>query len=228
MEYDLEDFGKVCLMPRLSLSELLAIGGLVRAVCERSSDVMLVCKRDHVSSIRCLFADLRTALRFKFVDSWAGHQTVLDEVEALGYKIIPLPTFRETCPYALLGLDPGLRTERFALTRSQDGEKQLHDAVVRAVGPTYVVVHEDHTRRIRRELLPAGLAVVDVRDPKFRTSSIFDWIRVIDHAVHFHGIDSCFMLMADMLALRARKYCHAYASPTTSATRYVDVITIWS
>lgn len=224
--YQLKEHDKVCLVPRLSLSELLTINGLVREICERSAEVMLLAKRDHVASLRCLYADVPN-LRFKFLESWAGHEGVFDDVEKRGYRVVPLPSFREACPYTLLGLSHALAAEKFVVSRSLGAERAVHEAVVRAVGPTYIVVHHDESRPIRRDLVPEGIPVVDVRDPQFRTDCIFDWIQTIDGALQFHGIDSCFLLMADALALRARKYFHAYASPTTAATRFRDVITIW-
>lgn len=224
--YQLEDTPKVCLLPRLTLGDLIAVNGLVRAVCERAKDVMLVAKRDHVQAVRCLYGDIGD-LRFKFVDSWAGHGAMVDEVQARGYVVVPLASHREACPYALLGLRSSLGPEKFMLRRSLPAEAALHDKVVAAVGPVYVVVHRDEARPIRSHLIPEGYAVVDVRDPRFRTDNIFDWIRVIDHAVQLHAIDSCFLLMADYLNLRARKFHHAYASHTVGTARFNDAITIW-
>lgn len=224
--YQLEDVPKVCLLPRLTLTDLIAVNGLVRAVCERTDDVMLVAKRDHVKSVRCLYGDIR-GLRFKFVESWAGHGAVADEMQARGYVLTPLPCTRESCPYTLLGLPSALGPQKFLLTRNLAAETALYDAVVAAVGPVYVVRHHDPDRPIRSHLIPEGYPVVDVRDPRFRTDSIFDWIRVIDHAVQLHAVDSCFLLMADYLNLRARKFHHAYASPSVGTARFNDAITIW-
>lgn len=220
------DSPKVCLLPRLSLSDLIVVNGLVRAVCERCPDVMLVAKRDHVASVRALYGDI-TSLRFKFVKSWAGHGAVADEVQARGYVLVPLPSYREACPYALVGLPSSMGPENFVLHRTLAAEAALHDKVVEAVGPVYVVVHHDDDRPIRSHLIPEGYPVVDVRDPRFRTESIFDWIRVIDHAVQLHAVDSCFLVLADVLNLRARKFHHAYASPTVGTARFKDAITIW-
>jgi hypothetical protein len=235
-EYAVADGERVCLLPRLALSELIVLCGLVRGLCARAADVMLLAKRDHVRSIRNLYGDL-PGVRFKLVDSWealytpanAAGETVLEEMARLGYRVIPLPSFREACPYRLLGVDPAARQHEFRLRRGLPEEGALHDRVVAAAGGTYVVVHDDEARPIRRELLPRGYAVVSVRDPRFRTPNAFDWVRVIDGAVQFHGVDSCFMLLAEFLALRPRKYLHAYASGggAPQCCVYRDVVTIW-
>lgn len=233
--YQLEDCDKVCLLPRLSLSELIHISGLVRTICERSTDVMLLAKRDHVRPLRNLYADI-PHVRFKFVDSWDELVAVRDDsapllqqIEDLGYRLVPLPSFREACPYAMLGLEVSLAKTNFRLQRNLDDERALLDRVRAEVGATYVVLHDDDTRRIRQLLIPDGLPVVRVRDPRWRTHNVFDWIQVIDHAVQLHAIDSCFLLLADLLDLKARKFCHSYCDPTSSSRpgAYHDVIVVW-
>lgn len=234
--YQLENCDKVCLLPRLSLTELIHVSGLVRSICERSTDVMLLAKRDHVRPLRCLYGDLPN-VRFQFVDSWdqlysaasAGSDSLLDKLEKMQYRVVPLPSFREACPYTMLGLASSLAVSNFKLQRNLDDERHLLDKVVEAVGSTFVVVHDDD-RAIRKDLMPDGLPRVHVRDPRFRTPNPFDWIQVIDQAVQFHGIDSCFLMIADVLALRCRKFCHAYAYPTSHPLRpaaYRDVVVVW-
>jgi len=226
--YQLHDCDKVCLLPRLSLSELIHISGLVRAISERSTDVMLVAKRDHVRPIRNVYYGMEN-VRFTFVESWAQIGGVLDRMEADGYRIVPLPSFREACPYTMLGLEISLAESGLAVQRHADSERALLERVRAAVGPTYIVVHDDEERRVLEYLMPEGIPRVHVRDPVWRTPNPCDWIRVIDHAVQFHGIESCFLLLADSLSLRARKFCHAYCNPAMSGRPcgYKDVIVIW-
>jgi len=234
--YQLDGCDRVCLLPRLSLSELIHIGGLVRAIAERATDVMLLAKRAHVGPIRCLYGDLPN-VRFHFVDDWdqlylpstERGETLLERLEQKKFRVVPLPSFREACPYAMLGLPVGLAQTEFRLHRNLEDERRLLDLVTAAVGSTYVVVHDDPERRIRPSLTPDGLRVVSVRDPAFRTGNPFDWILVIDQAVQFHGIDSCFLMMADALDLRCRKFCHAYANPTSHVRpgAYRDVVMVW-
>lgn len=254
--YQLEGQEKICILPRLSLSELIHLNGLVRTICERSTDVMLLAKRDHVRPIRNLYGDI-PHLRFHFVDTWeqvygpgpgpvrdssdadadaataaaavAPPPSMLERMERQGYNIVPLASFRESCPYTMMGLPDALAETSFRVTRTLDAESALLDRVRSVVGTVYAVVHDDEDRRIRRHLIPEGLTVVNVRDPRFRRANAFDWIQVLDHAVQLHAIDSCFLLMADMLSLRCRKFCHAYPNPSahTRSSAYRDVITVW-
>lgn len=233
--YQLDGCAKVCLLPRLSLSELIHISGMVRAICERSTDAMLLAKKCHARAIRNLYADVPN-VRFTFVDSWdrlvsGTGAPLLARIEARGYRLVPLPSFREACPYAMLGLEAALAKTEFRLQRGLEEERALLERVKREVGPVYAVVHDDEERPIRRAtLIPTSLPVVSVRDPRWRTANPFDWVQVIDNAAQFHGIDSCFLLLADALDLRARKFCHAYvdpAAPTARASRFRDVIVVW-
>lgn len=226
---------RVCLLPRLAISDLIMINGLVRTLCA-STDVMLLVKRPHASTIRSLYGDI-TSLRFKFLDSWSElHSSknsptgggVLDDIRRMGYHVVPLPSYRQTCPYALLDMDPALAHTAFSMRRNMEAEAALLAKVQAVVGRTYVVVHDD-ARVIRRTSIPTGYPVVHVRDPRFRTANMFDWVTVIDQAVQFHGVDSCFMLMADFLGLRARKYLHCYADTCrTGPGKYTaDVVKIF-
>lgn len=217
-----DTFDKVCILPRLSLSELLHISGLVRSVCERSSDVILVAHRDHVRSLRNMYDDIPN-LTFKLITEFT--HAMLDSVEDKGYRIIPLQSFRVACPYATMGVDPALAQTQFVTHRCLEHERELHNRICKDVGPVYAVVHDDEKRPIKKHVLPKDVPIINVRDPKYRRGSIFDWVQTIDQAVQFHGIDSCFTMMADMLALRARKFVHVYFDQYT-VHKYKDVVPI--
>lgn len=211
---------RVCVLPRLSLSDLMVVAPLVRRVAAVVPDTLVVAPRKYVHEARRL--DFGAA-RFLFVDSW--HSSWMDGTR--GYDLAPLPSFRHACPYAMAGLDPTLPHTDLVVRRDVDAERALLHRVHAAVGERYVVVHDDEERRIRRRLLPQGLPVVHVRDPAFRTRTVFDWIQVMDHAVQVHAIDSCFAVLADLLALRPRTFVHAYAHPGSQCPRYRDAVCVF-
>jgi hypothetical protein len=225
--YDVHDGDMVCLLPRLAVSELLALAGLVRHLCTaRSADVMLIANRAHLGPLRTLLGDV-TDVRLKFVDDWGQLPDVLPEIEKAGYRVIPLPGFREVSACRILGISEADARFEFQVHRRLAVEHALHAKIVDAVGPVYAIVHDDDTRRIRRGLLPSSLPVVSVRDPRFRTDNLFDWIYAMENAAQCHFIDSCFMLLADSLALRTRKFLHAYACRTGPHYRYHDATVIY-
>ena len=203
--------GSVLVLPRLSLSELMHASALVRELCDRHGWIVVLTARRVASHVRHLFADIGN-LRFRFVDSWAGARPLVHRAEAEGMTVIPLPSYRESCPYAAAGLDREMAWTRFQVSRESEGrQRALLCAVRDSVGNEYVVVHDVPGRELRRDLVP-DMPTVHVRD--FPTASPFDWIQVMDHAAQIHAIDSHFLQLADKLDLRASKYCHAYVTET--------------
>ena len=224
------DGAKVCLMPRLSLTEVLLCAGLIRSLCEVAASVLVVVPKAHATSVRRLFDERN--VRFAFVDDWASlTDTVLTTATAQGYDLVPLASYRDACPYTAMGLAWTVAATNLRIQRIGDAERRLLDAVKRVVGDTYVVVHENAARRIRPQLVPAGMPVVRTDDPRFASTTFFDWIQVLDHAMQLHAIDSSYLLLADLLALRPRKFCHAYANDAAGlsfrAGVYRDVVVVW-
>lgn len=212
---------KICLVPRLAISDLIALCGLVHTLAAKCREVMVVAHRKHVHEVRALYEDAH--VRFTFIKGWDelyGTHDVLAAARRSGYEVVPLASVGDCCPYRLLGIDPVEYGIGFRLTRRLDAEQALHDRIVAAVGSKYVIVHDDETRRIRNQLLPPGVPVVRVRDPEWRTASVFDWIRTMDHAHELHAVHSCFALLADVLSLRVPSVLHAYASPCGARARY--------
>jgi hypothetical protein len=233
---------RTCIVPHLGLGDMIVLNGMVRAACRASDEVLLFAKRAYVSSVRSLFGDLRN-LRLKFVEEahefYADDCALLRSAEAMGYRVVTLGDhtgsreWMATDPawthalYRHAGLDPRLMYDRFHVVRNEDREQAMLRTVRAAVGDVYVVVHDDPARDlvINRDLLPTGMAVVHVDDPRWRTNNIVDYAAVIDNAMHLHALDSCFMLMADFMDLRPRKFCHAYCREF-SGTSYKSNVTV--
>lgn len=218
---------KVCIVPHLGMGDMLVLKGLVKTACDQRPEVLLFAKRLYISSLRSLFADLPN-LRLKFVDE--AHELHADgckmmaDAAAQGYALVRMGVhsgsnaWRALDPvwsralYRQAGLDPGLMHTAFSAQRDEGRERALLHAVRRAVGDVFVVLHDDPSRgmHINRRHCPPGMPVVHVNDPRWRTANIFDYAGLLEQAIQFHGIDSCFVLMADLLALGARTFCHAY------------------
>lgn len=215
------DVRKKCLIPRFGLRELVHLNGLVRTLCSRSIDVMLVVNRSHVSPLRHLFADTKN-LRFTFLKDWSDvYKTdVIASLQTSGYEIITLPSFRDTCPYTMLGEDPALARTEFWVHRDEKVERWVYDTIV-GVSQPYIVVYQCPDKRIRTDLLPKGYRIIELPV----NANPFDWIRVLDHAVQFHAVDSGALLIADIMCLRPQKFFHSYASHDVP-TRYHDVVTV--
>lgn len=213
---------KVCLLPRLAICDLIALCGLVHHLAQTCREVMVVAHRKHVHEVKALYGDA-PGVRFTFINGWGdlyGSHDVLSTARRAGYEVVPMASVGDCCPYRLLGVDAAEYRTGFRLTRRLEDEQDLHDRIVRELGPAYVVVHDDESRPIRNELLPPGMPVVRVRDPRWRRPSVFDWIRAIDGARELHVVHSCFAMLADALALRPSRVLHAYASPCGARARH--------
>lgn len=208
---------KKCVVLPFQLSEFIALSGVVRHLCAGSTtDVMLLADRDHVSSLRPLFAGV-PKLRFKFVRPEEVPPT-LKALRDAGCDIVRLRGMRVSDPYAAMGISQtALDVERHATS-----EAALLRATRQAHGDGYVVVHGDY---IRTELLPPRAGVVRLPPPA--AGNIFNWAGVLEHAAEFHAVDSSYLLMADALSLRTRKFLHTYASAHPTHKYSADVVTIW-
>ncbi len=219
---------------------MIILNGMVRHMCALNGEVLLLCKKAYISSIRNLFGDLPN-LRLKFVVEMHEFTAELfREVDALGFDIVFLGQhsgmrWRALDPlwsralYRQVGLDPATMYSAFGVLRNPEREQALLRKVREALGEVFVVVHDDVSRGyvIKRSSLPPGMPVVHVDDPRWRTDNIFDYAALIDHAMQFHGFDSCFMLMDDFLGLKARTFCHAYfKDPNLDQAFYRTDITI--
>jgi hypothetical protein len=155
--------------------------------------------------------------------------------EPRGYALLPLGgNFKETTAawhqlhecwahrlYLQCGLDPGLRFSGFgappgvaaAAERSRALAARVREL---AAGRPYALVHDDAARPLDRARLPLpwNVKVLHVDDPRLRSEDLFDYVDALAGAAEFHGIDSCFMHLAQHLALPrggGLRACHAYA-----------------
>lgn len=231
---------RVCIVPHLGLGDMIVLNGLVRETCKDSEEVLLFVKKAYVSSIRSLFGDIKN-LRLKFVDEahelYAHQCRLMRDAVAQGFELVLLgqhsgsedwkaldPVWSRAL-YRQAGMDPRDMHTQFNVARQPGREQAMLQHVRRCVGDIYVVVHDDPSRGfvVDRSHLPAGMPEVHVDDPRWRTSNIFDYAAVIDNAMQLHAFDSCFMLMADFMCLRARKFCHTYCKdPDMPAEFYMS------
>lgn len=209
---------KTCFVFRPGLSELVHAAGLVRTTCARPdvAQVMLVLhEAGYATTARRLFYDLADTLRFVVRDAGRQDPGDLTDEWGGGWHVVRVPGFRgASCAYRGAGLSRQTCVDAFDVLRDLEAEKKLLQRIKRKVGNTFVVVHDDEARRIREDALPEGLPRVHVRDPLWRTPCIFDWASTLDHAVHLHAVDSCFLRFAHVMGLRAIKFCHVYTSPS--------------
>ncbi len=219
---------KLLIMPHMGLGDTIIMCGMVRWFA------------------RSLFADLPNVDILAVDDdhvispAFGADGSLLREFETKGYALLRLgmhstekgpdhPVFAHRF-YLQAGLSPSLSHSMFHFPRNTAAEEALYRNVVKKHGSRYIVLHEDATRNLRidRALLPVNVPMYNVHDSEVRSDNLLDYSMVLERARAFHGIDSCFGLLADRLQLRGPHVCHAYARDVgTLPGLYKRPVTLW-
>jgi hypothetical protein len=146
-------------------------------------------------------------------DTWAG---ALADVQQNFWKAF----------YKQAGLAWDIAYSHFYLRRDFARENALFSKVMeRLQNNSYIVLHEDASRQfiIDRskipeqgvEVVPLGRSTLD-GSPLLDHGSlnVFDYITLIERSVAFHGYDSSFMWVLEMLNVPVKKYVHDYVRHT--------------
>lgn len=189
-----------------NLADAIALSPLIRRhVCDEAqstTDVILLANRDHVSSLRPLFVGVSN-VRFLFVGP--------SHVPGPEWDVIQLP--RAKTPVAV--------PRSLEVNRNEGMEGALVHAIRQKHGDGYILAHGPGLRTM---LFPNRAAVVWLPPPSH--GNVFDWIGVIEHATELHAVDSCYLVLADALSLRPRKFLHSYASAQPTRKYSPDIVSI--
>ena len=216
---DQETHGKFAILPHMGLGDAFVQKGLVASIAERADEVVLIGKKRYEKSLFSIYDDIEN-LSFFLVDddkdvspAFGADGKAWLALEKQGYAVIPLgyhtgnedwlktDTIWSRCLYKQLGVQPSAMHAKFGkIAVDEVKAADMLEKVVDKLGCTYVVVHDDPGRdmKIDEAWLPAGVPVVHVDDPLIKSDRLPDYLALIENATEFHGIDSCFALMADM------------------------------
>ena len=237
---------KLLILPHMGLGDTIITCGMVRWFARLHEHVVYVCKKRYVTATTQLFADLPNVDILAVDDdhvispAFGADGSLLRSFEARGYTLLRIglhsdkpvpshPVFAHRF-YLQAGLPPRMSHDLFHFSRNRAAEEALYRKVVKKHGGKYIVMHEDATRNLRidRALLPVNVPIYDVHDPDVRSDNLLDYALVLEKARAFHGIDSCFALLADRLQLQGPAVCHAYARDVgTLPGLYTRPVTLW-
>lgn len=108
--------------------------------------------------------------------------------------------------YAVANVPYSVRKRYGFVARDMEREEQLYKAVTAEIGTTYRVIHDDPTRNLVLDRSHISGAM-----PEFHTatktlgstevwsSNIFDYCTLIERAQEYHGFDSSFFAMLDLI-----------------------------
>ena len=120
--------------------------------------------------------------------------------------------------YETAGLNPNIMHDNFSLLRDKKREGYFHQrAMAHLKTDDYVVVHDDPKRGFAIDVkkipeLKNGKTKIFYLGKGFcpiKNKTMFDTITTIERARAFHGFDSSFMWLVELLGLKTKSYLHA-------------------
>lgn len=211
MEADPPHRAKTCVVPPPGLQALLMASGLIRHLAS-TRHVVVATETAHLKTLPRLFqgADVRF---------WFGAGDAAARAGSRGYEVMVLPP-EPLAMYACAGLDASEMHTRCELWRDLLQEQKLVDSVVAAHGPSFVLTWGTPdsdavpTRGLLGKFLPFGVPVVDAAT--LVVAEPCDFCSLMEQAMQVHAVDSWFLTLADLVGGTSRKFCHAYATPSSS------------
>ncbi len=176
-------------------------------------------------------------------------QRLSDLVERDGYEFLPLGDhgrdalwesraydFAEAF-YVQAGVPYDVRWSYGFILRDRAREEELFERIVRALGmqnerqigsSAYRIIHDDPERSllINRDLCGSGaplfhVATKEIGGAATWSSNIFDYALLIERAEEYHGMDSSFMLMLDLIRSKCPSInLHTYVKRDVHARLY--------
>jgi hypothetical protein len=99
-----------------------------------------------------------------------------------------------------------MRSEFFVL-RSRDCEERMYRQMIEHIGTDkYIVVHDD-PERYTSIPIDTNLPIIRIGRGQFpiESTNIFDYCTLIERAVEYHGFDSSFMWLVELMKLRPKE-----------------------
>jgi hypothetical protein len=216
-EYAHGEKPRLAVLTHMGLGDHFVCNGMIRHFAKNYSVVTYV-KKQYVESVRDLFRDIDVTIVPVDGDQDAWGKS-LQEKNLVRTGIFSGPEWNVTKPwcdsfYVNAGLNPSaLRDEFFAL-RSRDREEAFYRKVVGHLGTDkYVVVHDDPSR-FKSITVPSDSPIVRIGRGLFpiESNTIFDYCALIERAKEYHGFDSSFAWLIELLQLRpkASTFMHRY------------------
>jgi len=127
--------------------------------------------------------------------------------------------------YTDLNIDDNIQYSKFKVVRNYEKEDKLYQELVKIIGTNYVIIIEDKKRDliIKRKYIKTRFPIFSIglnsnnkikELDNIRDSNIFNYIKILENAREIHSIDSCLILLIDMLSIKGNIYVHSYVRKT--------------
>jgi hypothetical protein len=127
--------------------------------------------------------------------------------------------------YTDLKLDKNIQYDKFKIIRNYKKEDELYQKLIKIIGTNYIIIIEDRERDliINRKYVKTKLPIFKLglnennknkELNNIKDSNIFNYIKILENANEIHSIDSCMILLIDMLSIKGKIYAHSYVRKT--------------
>lgn len=244
--------GKLLLLPHMGLGDMIILNGFIRYKALFHTEVRVVVFAKYAATVRFMFRDLNNITYEEVLceaDISPNYAMVIpqrlsDLIEGEGYEYLPLGVhsrdalwqtraydFAE-CFYIQGGVPYEVRKRFGHVMRDLVAERAFADRVRSAIGPgPYRVMHDDPERKllINRSKIGPGpplfhVASRTINGADVYSNNLFDYCTLIDEANEYHGFDSSFALMLDLVRTKCKDIkLHAYVKRDIHAKLYPNL-----
>lgn len=210
VEYAHANKRTVSVLNHLGLGDNLICNGMIRHYA-KTYNVITYVKKHNVLTVEFMYRDLGSSLTIIPVkddqDAWSKQQP-----GTIRTGIFHKPQWNVQPPwcnsfYKNAGLDPSLMRSDFFVVRSRDSEERMYRQMIDHIGTDkYIVVHDDPERYSSIDI-ETNLPIIRIGQGQFpiESTNIFDYSTLIERAVEYHGFDSSFMWLVELLKLRPKE-----------------------
>jgi hypothetical protein len=118
-------------------------------------------------------------------------------------------------------LNNKLQYTKFKISRNENEEDKLYQRLINIIGSNYIIIIDDEKRNLLLNskyinsdipIFKLGLDSKNKIDSlnEIRSKNIFNYIKILENANEIHSIDSCLLLLIDMLPIKGNIFAHTY------------------
>jgi len=209
-EYKQPSRETISVLNHLGLGDNLICNGMIRHYAE-THDVITYVKKQYMHTVEHMYRDLGSSITLVAVDddrdAWAKQRP-----GTIRTGIFLSPSWNAdsqwcTSFYKNAGLDPNILRSEFFVLRSRDKEERMYRQAIDHIGSDkYIIVHDDPDRYSSINV-ETNLPIIRIGQGQFpiESTNIFDYSTLIERAVEYHGFDSSFMWIVELLKLRPKE-----------------------
>jgi hypothetical protein len=209
-EYKQPSRETISVLNHLGLGDNLICNGMIRHYA-KTHDVITYVKKQYMDTVEHMYRDLGSSITLVPVeddrDAWNRQRP-----GTIRTGIFHDPSWNKQPPwcdsfYRNAGLDPSIMRSEFFVLRSRDKEERMYKQAIEHTGnDKYVVIHDDPERYTSINI-ETSLPIIRIGRGQFpvESTNIFDYSTLIERAVEYHGFDSSFMWLVELLKLRPKE-----------------------